>query len=101
MRKPRRNHSPEFKARVALEAIQGESTLAELSQRHKVHVNQITTWRRELLENAARIFQNGATDGGELERRVDELHAKIGEITMERDFLARALGRFGLPSANR
>ena len=60
MRKPRRNHSPEFKARVALQAIQGEATLAELSQRHKIHVNQISTWRRELLENAARIFQSGA-----------------------------------------
>jgi transposase len=101
MKRSRRNHSPGFKAKVALEALRGELTLAEIAQKHGLHPNQITTWRRQLLEHAGEVFANGAPDNGELERRVRELHAKIGEITMERDFLSGALGRFGLPSAKR
>ena len=86
MKKPRRNHSPAFKARVALEAIRGEKTVAEIAAHHEVHPNQVTTWKSQLLQNAAAIFGGNATadDGRE---RIRELHEKIGELTVERDFL--------------
>ncbi len=102
MKRSRRNHSPIFKAKVALEAIRGEATLTEIAQKHGIHPNQIAAWRRQLLEHASELFANGASDDkAELERRIGELHAKIGELTMERDFLSGALGRFRLPSARR
>jgi transposase len=93
MRKPRRNHSAAFKARVALEAIRGEKIVAEIAAHHEVHPNQVTTWKTQLLENAAAVFGGEATaaDGKE---RIRELHAKIGELTVERDFLEGALGKF-------
>ena len=93
MRKPRRNHSPAFKARVALEAIRGEKTVAEIAAHHAVHPNQVTSWKSQLLEHAAAIFGGNAVaaDGRE---RIRELHEKIGELTVERDFLEGALGKF-------
>ncbi|MDE2221072.1 MAG: transposase [Gammaproteobacteria bacterium] len=93
MKKPRRNHSAVFKARIALEAIRGEKTAAELAAHHQVHPTQIAAWKTQLLENAASIFGGEAlaADGRE---RIVELQAKIGELTMERDFLDRALGKF-------
>ena len=100
MRRPRRNHSPAFKARVALEALRGEKTLAELAAQHDVHANQITTWKNELLSRAAELFGGpGAESSGQ--EKVSELHEKIGELTVERDFLQRALGRFPSPSGKR
>ena len=86
MKKARRNHSPAFKARVALEAIRGEKTVAEIAAHHEVHPNQVTTWKSQLLQNAAAIFGGNAIaeDGRE---RIRELHEKIGELTVERDFL--------------
>ena len=101
-RRPRRIHSPAFKAKVALAAIKGEKTLAELAQQFDVHPNQITQWRDQLLEGASGVF--GADAKAEPATAVDvkTLHAKIGELTLENDFLAGALGRAGLlPSAKR
>jgi transposase len=100
MRRPRRNHSAAFKARVALEAIRGEKTVAEIAGHHEVHANQVTSWKTELLQNAASIFGGNAiaADGKE---RIRELHEKIGELTVERDFLEGALGKFPGPSGKR
>jgi transposase InsO family protein len=91
-RRPRRNHSPAFKAKVALAAIKGERTLAELAQQFDVHPNQITQWRAQLLEGASAVF--GAVAAPEPVPAVDvkTLHATIGELTLENDFLAGALG---------
>ena len=93
MRKPRRNHSPAFEARVALEAIRGDRTVAEIAVHHEVHSNQVTTWKSQLLQNAAGIF-GGETvaEGGK--EQIQELRAKVGELTMERDLLSDALGKF-------
>jgi transposase-like protein len=101
MKRPRRNHSAKFKARVALEALRGDATLAELATRHGVHATQIATWRKQLLEHAGEIFENGNPAAEDAEHRIRDLQAKVGELTMERDFLSGALGRFGLASAKR
>ena len=101
-RRPRRNHSPAFKAKAAVSAIKGETTLIELAQEFDVHPNQIKQWREQLLEDATGVF--GAPAKVELEPRVDvkTLHAKIGELTLENDFLSGALGKAGLsPSARK
>ncbi|TIO66283.1 IS3 family transposase [Mesorhizobium sp.] len=87
-RRPRRNHSPAFKAKVALAAIKGEKTLAELAQQHDVHANQITDWRKQLLEGASNVF--GAAEKSEPTVDIKALHAKIGELTLANDFLGLA-----------
>jgi len=99
-RRPRRNHSPAFKAKVALEAIKGEQPIIEIAERFDVHPTVITKWKRQLLEGAPGVF--GATDS-EKEQAPDvaKLHAKIGELTMENDFLSGALGRMDGASAKR
>jgi transposase-like protein len=99
-RRARRNHTPAFKAKVALAAIKGEMTLSELAQLFDVHPNQITTWKAQLQEGAAEVFGGGA---GAAQPAVDvkSLHAKIGELTLENDFLEGALGKAGLLSAKR
>jgi len=101
-RRPRRNHSPAFKAKAEVSAIKGEKTLIELAQEFDVHPNQIKQWRDQLLEAATGVF--GAPSKAELEPSVDvkTLHAKIGELTLENDFLSGALGKAGLsPSARK
>ena len=93
MRRKRRNHSPAFKAKVALEAAKEEKTLAELAHQYELHVNQISTGKQELLEGMSRLFEKEGEVKREQEAEVKELYAKIGELTMERDFLSSKLGR--------
>jgi transposase-like protein len=103
-KRTRRNHAPAFKAKVALAAIKGEKTLADLAQQFDVHPNQITTWKAQLLDGAADLFGGGGgSAGGAAAPAVDlkELHAKIGELTLEVDFLSGALSKAGLRSAKR
>ena len=98
-KRPRRNHAPASKAKLALDAIKGERTIVELSQRYQVHPNQITEWKKQLLENAPDIFSRSKKT--ELGPDVKDLHAKIGQLAMENDFLSVALGRISEPSAKR
>jgi transposase-like protein len=99
MKRPRRNHGAAFKAKVALEAIKGEQTMVELTERFQVHPNQITEWKRQLMERAEVVFAKDkkTTEGPS----VTELHAKIGQLAMENDFLSVALGRIAEPSARK
>lgn len=98
-KRPRRNHAPAFKAKVALEALKNDQTIVELAQRYQIHPNQITEWKKQLLENAADIFSRDRKP--EPMPSVKDLHAKIGQLSMENDFLANALGRISEPSAKR
>jgi transposase len=98
-KRPRRNHGAAFKAKVALEAIKGDQTIVELAERFQVHPNQITEWKKQLLERAEEVFaKDKKMDGGP---SVKELHAKIGQLAMENDFLSVALGRIAEPSARK
>ena len=97
MRRKRRNHSPSFKAKVAVAALKGDKTLAELAEQFDVHPNQITDWKRQLLDNAEQLFGRSEKQAEERAHETKELHAKIGQLTMERDFLARGLERIHGP----
>ncbi len=99
-RRPRRNHSPAFKAKVAMEAIKGEHTLAELAKRHDVHANQITDWKTQMLKRMHEVFGRSGQDT-QPQIDVKTLHAKISELTLENDFLESALTKAGLLSAKR
>lgn len=96
-RRPRRNHSPAFKAKVALAAIRGEKTMSELAEQFDVHPNQISTWREQLLEGASGVFDSGEkADAAAPAIDVKSLHAKIGQLALENDFLSGALDKAGL-----
>ena len=92
-RRKRRNHSPAFKAKVALAAISGDRTLAELAEQYDVHPNQIQDWKRRLLDSAEDVFGGNAVETQHTEREIEKLHAKVGQLTMEKDFLSKFLGR--------
>jgi transposase len=101
-RRPRRNHTPAFKAKVALAAIKGDRTVAQLAEQFDVHPNQITSWKAHLEGGAADVFGPGSGNGA-TQPTVDvkSLHAKIGALTLENDFLEGALTKAGLLSAKR
>lgn len=101
-RRPRRNHTPAFKAKVALAAIKGDRTLAQLAEHFDVHPNQVTAWKAQLEGGAAEVFGPGVGAAATVPAvDVKSLHAKIGELTLENDFLEGALTKAGLLSAKR
>jgi len=98
-KRTRRTHSPVFKSKVALAAMAGDRTLAELAQQFEVHPNQITTWKKQLSEGAADVFGKNTDTEQPVDLKV--LHAKIGQLTLENDFLEGALTKVGLLSARK
>ena len=90
----RRKFTGDFKAKMALEALRGDRTIQEIATKHKVHPNQVSTWKRQAMDGLGTVFSNGAERADrDHESEVRELHAKIGELTVERDFLVRGLKR--------
>ena len=90
----RRRFTGDFKAKVALEALRGDKTIQEIAARHKVHPNQVSTWKRQAVNGLGAIFSNGADRAhADHEGEIHDLHAKIGQLTVERDFLAKGLKR--------
>ena len=98
-RKQRRKHSPIFKSKVALAALKGDKTIAELAAQFEVHPNQITEWKRQLQENASVVF--GQKQEKEKEPDIQRMEAKIGQLTLENDFLESALIKAGMLSAKK
>jgi transposase len=93
-KRTRRKIDAGLKAKIALEALREQASVADLAQRYQVHPNQIYAWKKQLQDQAARAFEGGAGGGdAEREREVERLHAKIGQLIVERDFLARRSGR--------
>ncbi len=101
MKNKRRTHKPEFKAKVALAAIQGELTMAEMVKKFEVQPTQITQWKKQLLEGAGNIFGRHTKRDEASQETIQELHAKIGQLTMENDFLERGLTKIHGPSVKK
>jgi len=90
----RRRFTAEFKAKVALEALRGDRTIQEIATKHQVHPNQVSTWKRQALDGLGAVFSNGAERAvRDHEAEIERLHAKIGQLTVERDFLSKGLKR--------
>ncbi len=90
----RRRFAADFKAKVALEALRGDKTIQEIGSRYKVHPNQVITWKRRAMDGLGAVFSNGADKARvDREAEIHDLHAKIGQLTVERDFLASGLKR--------
>lgn len=101
-RRPRRNHSPAFKAKVALAALKGDRTMSELATQFDVHPNQIKQWKDQLLDGVTDVFDDKPKTSKAPAIDVKSLHAKIGQLTLENDFLEGALDKAGLlPSAKK
>jgi len=99
LKRSRRNQTAAFKAKVAIAALKGDQTMSELAKRFDVHQNSIVQWKQQLLERAAEAFDGEAPRVEKVDVR--DLHAKIGQLALENDFLERALGRIDGPSAKR
>ncbi len=93
MSRKRRNHSPEFKSKVALAAIKSDKTLSELSQQYGVNSNLIVKWKKQLIEQSSEVFASGRGLAPDRESEIQSVQAKIGQLTMENDFLAKVLDR--------
>ena len=90
----RRRFGGEFKARVALEALRGDKTVQEIAAKHKVHPNQVSVWKRQAMDGLSKVFSNGTDrERQDHDSEIRDLHAKIGQLTVERDFLAGGLKR--------
>lgn len=89
----RRNFTDQFKAKVALEALRGDKTVQEIAAKHQLHPNQVSTWKRQAIEGMADVFSGGGKPAGPSEAEVKDLHAKIGRLAVENDFLSEGLKR--------
>jgi transposase len=102
MKRKRRNHSPEFKARVALEAVQGIKTAAEIAKEYEIHPVMVSNWKKELLEKLPNLFdQKSAKTNKSSEKEQEILHRKVGQLTMEVDFLEKKCKQLGIPLKGR
>ena len=104
MSNKRKQYSPEFKAKVALEALRGEKTASELASQYQVHPTMINNWKRQLLEGASNLFEKGSEASkvnGEQQAQIDELYRQIGQLKVERDFLASRSAQLGFKSEKR
>jgi transposase len=104
MSNKRKQYNPEFKAKVALEAIRGEKTASELASQYQVHPTMINNWKRQLLEGASNLFEKGSEASkanGEQQAQIDELYRQIGQLKVERDFLANRSAQLGFKNEKR